>query len=45
MRRKALLDENFPSEAMINEFLQEEPLPDLDLNWKYPDLSKFLVSY
>ncbi|KAJ9582965.1 hypothetical protein L9F63_022691, partial [Diploptera punctata] len=41
MRRKALQDETFPSEAMINEFLQKQPLPNFNLSWKLPDITKF----
>ncbi|XP_069693406.1 flap endonuclease GEN isoform X2 [Periplaneta americana] len=43
MRRKALKDETFPSQDMIDEFLHKQPLPDLDITWKQPDISSFLV--
>jgi hypothetical protein len=44
MRRKALQDENFPSHAMVEEFLHRQPLSKLDLSWKQPDIASFIVS-
>jgi flap endonuclease GEN len=44
MRRKALQDENFPSQALMDEFLHRQPLPELDFNWKQPDIVSFIVS-
>jgi hypothetical protein len=44
MRRKALQNGNFPSQALVDEFLHRQPLPELDLNWKQPDIFSFIVS-
>jgi hypothetical protein len=44
MRRKALQDGNFPSQALVDEFLHRQPVPELDLNWKQPDIVSFIVS-
>jgi flap endonuclease GEN len=44
MRRKALQDVNFPSQALVDEFLHRQPVPELDLNWKQPDIVSFIVS-
>jgi hypothetical protein len=44
MRRKALQDENFPSQAIIDEFLHRQQLPKLDFGWKQPDIASFIVS-
>lgn len=38
--------DNFPSQEIIDEFLQElSDLTELDLRWKQPNLVKFLVSF
>ncbi|XP_067010014.2 flap endonuclease GEN isoform X2 [Anabrus simplex] len=45
IRKKALLDENFPCEATIQEFLQKEnviPFGKLEKTWKRPDLLTFI---
>jgi flap endonuclease GEN len=44
MRRKALQDGNFPSQALVDEFLHRQPVPELDLSWKQPDIVSFIVS-
>jgi hypothetical protein len=44
MRKKALQNEDFPSQAMIDEFLHRQPLPEADFMWKQPDIVSFIVS-
>lgn len=45
IKRKALLDPAFPPEAIISEFMERTcDLPTLDLEWKQPNLVKFIVS-
>lgn len=45
LRRKALAVAEFPSQAIIDEFLcRPVNLPKLDLKWRQPNLVKFLVS-
>lgn len=47
LRKKALLIEAFPSEELLSEFLiRKDPIPTkLDIQWKLPQMSKFIVSY
>ncbi|XP_063696741.1 flap endonuclease GEN-like [Culicoides brevitarsis] len=45
IRKKALVQEDFPQEDIIEEFLQEPQLPDsreLDMDWKQPNIVKFV---
>ena len=43
LRKKALVDPEFPSAEIIDEFRREpEKLPKLNLKWKQPNLVKFL---
>ncbi|KAL1501469.1 hypothetical protein ABEB36_006786 [Hypothenemus hampei] len=43
MRSKALQDPNFPSDLLINEFLQsKDNVKQLDLTWKRPDVVNFV---
>ncbi|XP_055589047.1 flap endonuclease GEN isoform X2 [Uranotaenia lowii] len=43
IRRKALVDPQFPPEAIIDEFtVRNCELPALDLEWKQPNLVKFI---
>jgi hypothetical protein len=44
MRKKALQNEDFPSQAMIDEFLHRQPLPKVDFTWKQPEIVSFVVS-
>lgn len=45
IRNKALSDQNFPSQEIIDEFMDRPTnLPPLNLKWKQPNLVKFLVS-
>lgn len=46
IRKKTLLIDDFPSEELINEFLQhKDTVPtNLNLKWKIPDVHKFVVS-
>lgn len=37
-------NEDFPSQAMIDEFLQRQPLPEVDFTWKQPEIVSFIVS-
>lgn len=44
IRKKALMDENFPSQEIIDEFFQPPiGMADLDLNWNQPNVVKFVV--
>lgn len=44
IRKKAMADQEFPSQKIIDEFLNRPiTLPKLDLNWKQPSVVKFLV--
>lgn len=46
IRNKALLDAKFPSQEIIDEFMDRPTnLPPLNLKWKQPNLVKFLVSF
>ncbi|XP_061392521.1 flap endonuclease GEN [Musca vetustissima] len=43
LRKKALADPTFPSEAIIEEFLkQPKAIPKLDLRWRQPNMVKFI---
>lgn len=43
MRKKALLDVDFPNEEIISEFLtQPAKLPNLVLDWRQPNIVKFI---
>lgn len=43
LRKKALSDPSFPSEAIIEEFLrQPKEIPKLDLRWRQPNMVKFI---
>ncbi|KAG4078802.1 hypothetical protein HA402_015392 [Bradysia odoriphaga] len=43
IRKKAMADPDFPSQKLIDEFLNRPvTLPKLDLNWKQPSVVKFL---
>lgn len=46
LRKKALHDENFPKQELIEEFLiQKDAVPTkLDIEWKQPQVSQFIVS-
>lgn len=45
MRKKALVQADFPSGDIIKEFLSQLELSkELDLNWKQPNIVKFVVS-
>jgi len=44
MRKKALQNEDFPFQAMIDEFLHRQPLPKVDFTWKKPEIVSFIVS-
>lgn len=45
IRKKAMLNPTFPSEAVIDEFLKRPvSLPELNLQWKQPNVVKFLVN-
>jgi hypothetical protein len=44
MRKKALQNEDFPSQAMVDEFLHSQPLPKIEFSWKQPDIASFIVS-
>lgn len=43
IRKKAMADEKFPSQEIINEFLQDPGPVSLQLDWCQPNLSKFVV--
>lgn len=46
IRAKALSNSEFPSQAIIDEFLiRPVNLPKLDLKWKQPNVIKFLVLF
>ncbi|XP_043071474.1 flap endonuclease GEN isoform X3 [Drosophila grimshawi] len=43
LRKKALVDANFPNEEVISEFLTEPAsLPNLQLDWRQPNIVKFI---
>jgi len=39
-----LQKEDFPSQAMIDEFLHRQPLPEVVFTWKQPEIVSFVVS-
>lgn len=44
IRKKAMVDKEFPSQQIIDEFLVRPcTLPKLDLAWKQPNMIKFMV--
>lgn len=44
IRKKALVDDNFPSQEIIDEFFQTPiEMTDLKLEWNQPNVVKFLV--
>lgn len=46
IRKKAMLTDDFPSEEIIDEFLQEPiSMSSLQLNWCQPNLIKFIVCF
>lgn len=45
VRSKAIEDESFPNEVLMNEFLErKDNVAELNLKWKKPDLINFIVS-
>lgn len=46
LRKKALLDKNFPNQKLIDEFLIKKDLvpTKLDIKWKQPQINQFIVS-
>lgn len=46
LRKKALHDENFPNQELIDEFLiRKDSIPTkLDIKWKQPQLNQLIVS-
>lgn len=44
IRNKALENKNFPSEAVIEEFLKVPKCPKVSPNWVLPDINSFVVS-
>lgn len=43
LRKKAILDPEFPSQEIIDEFLRDpDSIPKLDLSWKQPNVVKFI---
>lgn len=46
MRKKALHDENFPNQELIEEFLNKKDLvpTKLDIEWKQPQINQFVVN-
>lgn len=46
IRKKAMIDDKFPSQEIIDEFLQDPgPVSALQLDWCQPNIVKFVVSY
>lgn len=46
LRNKALVNDAFPDEELIGEFLHEkETMNQLDLQWRMPNLEGFIVSF
>lgn len=43
IRRKALQNKNFPSEAVIEEFLKVPKYPEVSPKWTQPDINAFIV--
>lgn len=46
LRKKALYDENFPDQELIEEFLirKDSILTKLDIEWKQPQINQFIVT-
>lgn len=45
IRKKAMMDEKFPSQEIIDEFLDDpDPVSTLQLDWGQPNIVKFVVS-
>jgi len=46
LRKKALQDENFPNQELIEEFLTRKDIvpTKLDIQWKQPQIHQFVVS-
>lgn len=44
IRNKALENKNFPSEAVIEEFLKVSKCPEVSTKWVLPDINSFVVS-
>lgn len=46
LRKKALCDENFPNQELIDEFMiRKDSVPTkLDVKWKQPQINQFIVS-
>lgn len=46
LRRKALHDENFPNQELIEEFLNKKDMvpTKLDIEWKQPQVNRFVVN-
>lgn len=46
LRKKALQDENFPNQELIEEFrARKDSVPTrLDIEWKQPQINRFVVS-
>jgi len=46
LRKKALTDQNFPNQELIDEFLiRKDSVPTkLDIEWKQPKVTHFIVS-
>lgn len=46
IRKKAMQSDDFPSEEIIDEFMQDPiDMSPLQLDWSQPNLVKFVVSY
>lgn len=44
IRNKAIKNQNFPSEAIIEEFLNEPNYPDVSTKWIQPNIDSFIVN-
>lgn len=45
IRKKAMMDDAFPSQEIIDEFLLDPgPVDTLQLDWRQPNIVKFVVS-
>lgn len=43
IRKKAIENNSFPSEAVIEEFLKVPKYPEVSVNWIQPDINAFIV--
>lgn len=43
IRNKAIKNDSFPSEAVIEEFLKVPKYPEVSVNWIQPDMNAFIV--